>query len=757
MIARLAPSLLAIAVATACTAPALAAQTASDATSGYIPGGRIPRLQGEIAIDGQLDDAAWQGALVQEIAYEIQPGDNTPAPVKTIVRIGYTTDALYLSFHALDPDPASIRANLRDRDSAFNDDWVGAFIDTFNDNRRGYEMIVNPLGVQADLIRDEANSNNQEDASWDGLWTSAGRLTDEGYDVEVRIPFSTLRFPTGIGDQRWGISLFRNYPRDKRHQLTSHKVPRDSNCFPCEWVEYDGMSGVQQGPNLEIVPTLTMGKSQSRDTANSPWQSGDNSIEPGVDVSWTPSPSMTLNATLNPDFSQVETDQLQLDINNSFALFYQEKRPFFLEGADYFTSQFDVLYTRQIADPDFGARVTGRTKSGAYGAIVARDATTLLLVPGVLGSRFEQLDQDANVAVGRYRYDINEHASVGVIGTFRQGDNYANNVAGVDARWRKGAHTATAQFLHSQSEYPINIVDDYARELGDDATPSGNAWRMEYSFGNRNRNWNFNTWHMDIDPGFRADLGFMGQVGYDKSLIGGGHSWYRDDKSFNRVDVYADFDITHRFDGQLLEREFEGQVSVQGPKQSSVRLHGMTRERFWHGQMFDERYADINANFRPNGRLQLGAYVQSGTMIDLAADRTGRRTMIELWGDTSIGRGIAMNWDISRQRMRRDGGTAFTATVLNAGGSWQFNPRQRVRMTLQGSRVERDALLYPNPVNENARDWAAQLVYSYKVNPRTAIYAGGSYGAFMDDDHPDMFGNSRSVFVKLSYGWQPQF
>lgn len=755
MIARLAPLLLAIAVATACTAPALAAQTASDATSGYIPGGRIPRLQGEIAIDGQLDDAAWQGALVQEIAYEIQPGDNTPAPVKTIVRIGYTTDALYLSFHALDPDPASIRANLRDRDSAFNDDWVGAFIDTFNDNRRGYEMIVNPLGVQADLIRDEANSNNQEDASWDGLWTSAGRLTEEGYDVEVRIPFSTLRFPTGIGDQRWGISLFRNYPRDKRHQLTSHKVPRDSNCFPCEWVEYDGMSGVQQGRNLEIVPTLTMGKSQSRDTANSPWQSGDNSIEPGVDVSWTPSPSMTLNATLNPDFSQVETDQLQLDINNSFALFYQEKRPFFLEGADYFTSQFDVLYTRQIADPDFGARVTGRTKSGAYGAIVARDATTLLLVPGVLGSRFEQLDQDANVAVGRYRYDINEHASVGVIGTFRQGDNYANNVAGVDARWRKGAHTATAQFLHSQSEYPINIVDDYARELGDDATPSGNAWRMEYSFGNRN--WNFNTWHMDIDPGFRADLGFMGQVGYDKSLIGGGHSWYRDDRSFNRVDVYADFDITHRFDGQLLEREFEGQVSVQGPKQSSVRLHGMTRERFWHGQMFDERYADINANFRPNGRLQLGAYVQSGTMIDLAADRTGRRTMIELWGDTSIGRGIAMNWDISRQRMRRDGGTAFTATVLNAGGSWQFNPRQRVRMTLQGSRVERDALLYPNPVNENARDWAAQLVYSYKVNPRTAIYAGGSYGAFMDDDHPDMFGNSRSVFVKLSYGWQPQF
>lgn len=511
-------SLLAVALA-ACIAPTAQAspvQATTTATSDIIPGGRIPLLQGEIAIDGELDDAGWEGALLQEIAYDIQPGDNTPAPVKTIVRIGYTTDALYLSFRALDPDPSAIRAHLRDRDSAFSNDWVGVFMDTFNDQRRGYELIVNPLGVQADLINDATTGN--EDASWDGLWSSAGKITAEGYNVEMRIPFSTLRFRSGSDDKRWGISLFRNYPRDKRHQLTSHKVPRESNCFLCEWAKYDGMAGAQQGRNIEVVPTLTMGKSQFRDAAGSDWQSGDSSIEPGVDVSWAPSPSVTLNATLNPDFSQVETDQLQLDINSSFALFYQEKRPFFLEGADYFTSQFDVLYTRQIADPDFGVRATGRTKNGAYGAIIARDATTLLLVPGVLGSRFEQLDQDANVAVGRYRHDINENASIGVIGTFRQGDDYANNVAGVDARWRKDAHTATAQFLHSQSEYPTRIVNAYAGELGNDVKPSGNAWRMEYNFGNRN--WNFNTWHMNIDPGFRADLGFMGQVGYDKSLIG---------------------------------------------------------------------------------------------------------------------------------------------------------------------------------------------------------------------------------------------
>lgn len=719
----------------------------------YVPGGRIPQLQGEIAIDGKLDDAAWQGALVQEIAYEIQPGDNTSAPVRTTVRIGYTADALYVAFHAADPDPAQIRAHLRDRDAMFNDDWVGVFLDTFNDHRRGYELVVNPLGVQGDLIRDETNANNREDASWDGLWQSAGQLTADGYDVEFRIPFSTLRFPTGGGDQRWGVSLIRNWPRDKRHQLTSHKVPRESNCFQCEWGRYEGMAGARQGRNLEIVPTLTMGKTHTRDNAGEAWKSGDASIEPGIDVSWAPSPAMTLNATVNPDFSQVETDQLQLDINNSFALFYQEKRPFFLEGADYFTTQFDVLYTRQIADPDAGLRVTGRTGSGAYGAIVAHDATTLLLVPGVQGSGFEQLDQKANVAVGRYRYDFNTHFSVGAIGTFRQGEDYANNVAGVDARWQQGAHTATAQFLHSQSEYPADIVDVYKGELGDDATPSGNAWRAEYAFSNRN--WNFDAWHMAIDPGFRADLGFMGQVGYDKSLLGGGHSWYRDDKAFNRINVYADFDITHRFDGQLLERELEGEVSLQGPKQGNLSLHGLTRVRFWQGKLFDEHYADLNGNFRPTGNLQLGAYLQVGTMLDLAAEKTGRRTMVEVFGNASVGRGIAMDWDIVHQRMRRDGGTAFEATVLNAGGSWQFDPRQRLRLTLQGSQVKRDQALYVDAVDATARDWAAQVVYSYKLNPRTALYAGASYGAFMDDDHRELFGNTRSVFLKLSYGWQP--
>ena len=743
----------ALTIALLLCAPFAQAQDAKPATPESLPASAIPRLQGDIVIDGKLDDAAWQGALEQSIDYDIQPGDNTPAEAKTKVRIGYTDEALYVSFKAQDPDPSSVRANLRDRDAMFNDDWVGVFLDTFNDNRRGYELVVNPLGVQGDLIRDETNTNNQEDPSWDGLWTSAGQLTAEGYDVEIRIPFTTLRFPTGAQDQRWGISFFRSWPRDKRHQLTSHKVPRDSNCFQCEWLEYTGMAGVKQGRNFEVVPTLTMGTIQSRPAVGTKWGGTDTSIEPGVDVSWAPSPAMTLNATLNPDFSQVETDQLQLDFNSSFALFYQEKRPFFLEGADYFTTQFDVLYTRQIADPDFGLRVTGRTPNSAYGALVARDATTLLLVPGAQGSSFLDLDQKANVAVGRYRYDFNDQLSIGAIGTFRHGDEYGNDVVGADARWRKDAHTATAQFLHSQSEYPAWVANRYGPELGNDTTPTGNAWRAGYTFSNRN--WNFEANHVEIDPGFRADLGFIGQVGYDKSLVGGQRTWYRDGKSIHRFSLYGDYDITHRYDGQLLERELEFQLGFQGAKQSNFGISPLVRERFWKGQLFDEHNINLWANFRATGRLQLGTFMNFGRQLDLIAARTGRREMVGTWGNTAIGRGVNLEWEASRQRLHRDGGIAFDASVADVRMGWQFTPQQRLRLTLQGSQVLRDQALYSTPVNETSRDWAGQVVYSYKVNPRTALYAGASYGAFMDDDNLELFGSTRSVFLKLSYGWQP--
>jgi len=706
---------------------------------------RVPHLDGDIVIDGLLDDAAWSQAVPVELGYEISPADNTPSPVRTTMRMATTRDALYLSFHAQDPDPAAIRAHLTDRDGAFRDDFVGVMLDTFDDHRRNYEFFVNPLGVQMDLIREEATSN--EDDSWDGLWTSAGRVTADGYDVEMRIPFSTLRFRNGDDAKRWGVIAFRSYPRNVRHQLANVVVPRGGNCLLCHAAKIEGMQGVQQGRNLEIVPTLTITDAQTRDRRDGAWQGDGVQIEPGVDVSWAPSPNLTLNATINPDFSQVESDQAQLDLTSNFALYFPEKRPFFMEGADYFNTPFQVLYTRQIADPDAGVRVTGRTGSGAYGAFVARDSITQLLVPGVLGSGFEVLEQPSDVFVARYRHDLNASTSLGVVTTARHGDDYRNDVAGVDGRWQRGSHTVVAQLLRSASQYPGTL--GFA-----DAAPSGNAWRASYDY--ETRNWFASAWHEQIDPGFRADLGFIGQVGYDKSLVGGAYNWFFDKGSkITRVQLYSDYDITHRFDGQLLERELEAKVSINGPLQSNVGVQGLTRVRFWDGQLFDESYVNVFASLVPGAGAQIGGNFRTGSQIDLAASRRGRARFFDVYGNFAFGRGLSVNVDLFQQSLRRDGGTAFEATVLDTRLAWQLDPRQRLRLSVQASNVDKDPALYARPVNAHARDVGAQLVYSYKVNPRTAVYAGGTLGGFLDDEHRDLFASSRGVFVKLSYGWQP--
>jgi hypothetical protein len=315
---------------------------------------------------------------------------------------------------------------------------------------------------------------------------------------------------------------------------------------------------VKQGRNLEITPTATMTLAEDRETPRGEWVGEGADFEPGVDVAWAPTPNLTLNGTINPDFSQVETDQAQLDLNTSFALFFPEKRPFFLEGADYFTTPLQVLYTRQIADPDAGVRITGRNGSQAYGVIAARDATTQLLVPGVQGSSFRFLDQEANDFVGRYRYDLDEHTSVGVVGTSRTGEDYRNSVAGVDARWQKDEHTARGQWLRSDSQYPDGL-------LLPDTSPKGDALFLNYSYGSRR--WRAAASHTDIDPGFRSDLGFITQVGYRRDVVSGGHTWFAPKGSaITRVEFNGDWDITHRFDGLLLEREMEGYASMRAPR-----------------------------------------------------------------------------------------------------------------------------------------------------------------------------------------------
>ncbi len=735
-------ALLGIAVLLPCEAHASAALAERQ------PPLEITPATGSIVIDARLDETAWQEARRVTLDYETRPAENVPARAKTEGFITYDDANLYVAFIAHDPDPSLIRAHLTDRDKMFQDDFVGVVLDTFNDQRRGFEFFVNPLGVQGDLFQDDINQ--VEDETYDTIWESAGRITEEGYIVEMAIPFRSLRFEGTAAAQTWGIDFVRIYPRDERRQFRMYKADRNLACYLCEFRKFSGFAGIDSGNGLEITPTVTASRTQARPDYGTPYGDADSETEPGVDLSFGITPNVILNATLNPDFSQVEADVAELDVNNQFALFYPERRPFFLEGQDLFDDLFDLVYTRNIADPDYGAKITGKEGSHAFGAFFTDDSITNLIFPGAQRDDFESFDFESRNAVARYRYDLASNSAIGAFATQREGDGYSNRVSGVDALWRFTAsdHLA-AEYLSSTTEYPADIAADFEQP---DGAFDGDAWYLGYE---RNlRNYFLYANHHVIDENFRADLGFVPRVGYEQSVAGGGYKWLGEEDSWYRqLQWNGDIDATYDSSGQELEREFETYFSFNGAMQSFVELGFIRRRQFYDGVMYYQTLRQVYVETFPSAMLSYGFYVREGDEIDFENSQPGTLLQIEPWIQLKPGRHLSVNLDYRYQALDVAGGELFTAKITELRGTWQFNTRLFLRWIAQHRDVERDPSLYIEAVDARTRSWANQVLLSYKVNPRTLLYVGYSDGHDAINEDP-LERQTETLFLKLSYAWQ---
>jgi len=708
---------------------------------------RVPRTAAPPKIDGVLDDAMWANALVLELKYEVRPAENGPAGVRTRVLIAYDADALYLAFDAEDPDPSKVRARLRDRDRAFDDDFVGIVLDTFDDHLRAFEFFANPLGVQMDLFQDDVTGN--EDETWDAIWDSAGQVNAKGYAVEMAIPMRALRFAGGGGEQVWGIDIIRMYPRDQRYQLAVRPRERGRNCYLCQNIHLRGFEGITPGNNLEIVPALVASSSDARPSYGAPMAEGELEVEPSVDVRWGVTPNVILNGTLNPDFSQVEADSAQLDVNTTFALFYPEKRPFFLEGADIFKSQFDAVYTRNVAEPDYGLKVSGKSGTSAFGAFAADDQTLNLIFPGSQGSDFGTFALPTENQVARYRRDMGEGSTLGALVTHRAGDGYENLVFGADGRWRfDKVHTVSAQFLGSSTVYPDAIAIAYGQPLGafDDQ-----AYRAEYDFDSRE--YHAYVVYTDVGRGFRADMGFMPQVDYKKPVIGGSRVWHLTDGFFNQVQVQADWDKTDDQDGAPLEEEVEGWIYINGRYQSYFELGFVKRiDQVFQGQHFPHTFYAAYSEFVPSSWLSAGAYVRTGGAIDFANARPATMQLFEPWVTLRPGQHLNLNLSTSFQTLDVAGGRLFDAQLLELRATWQFNVRSYLRLITQHVDVNQDPSLYTFAVDARDQSLNNQLLFSYKINPQTVFFLGYSDGyRAIDQDPYEQQG--RTLFTKMSYAW----
>lgn len=712
----------------------------------------LPRVAMPVEIDGRLDDDAWLQALQIDLAVETHPGENIPARVKTVAYLMEDGTNLYIAFDARDPDPSKIRAYLRDRDSAYNDDFVGIVIDSYNDERRAFQFFSNPLGSQMDLTNDDVNK--QEDDSWDAIWDSAGEITDAGYIVEMEIPLNQLRFQKMNGKQTWGIDVLRMYPRESRFRIGSNPLDREVNCYLCQFEKIQGLENADPGRDLEIVPTITAQRTDLRDDpVTDPMVNGDLESEAGLSVRWGITPDLTANLAINPDFSQVEADVAQLDVNNQFALFFPEKRPFFIEGSDYFRTPIQAVFTRTVADPTVGAKITGKRGSNTFGLFATEDDKTNLLFPGATGSDSESLGISNTSIVGRYSRSIGNASSVGALVTAREGDGYHNYVGGLDARWRiNDQHDIRAQILRSDTDYPDPVATEYEQPLD---TFSGDAAQAEYNYDSRN--WFGYARYELRDANFRADSGFVTRVDYDQQTIGGGRRWHGDESTWwTRMQVNSDYDISHDMDGRVLEREVEAHFSLTGPKQWFAQIGGITRDVFFDGSQFKENKISLYTQIQPRGGLFFGVWARVGDQVDFANTRLGDELRFQPRIEWNVNEHLLARIQSSFVKLNsKEGPNIFDAQVHDMRLTWQFNNRSFIRMTMQHQDVERNQALYIDEVDANSRKVGRQLLYSYKLNPQTVFFLGYSDSHIDDDDLDTLTSKDRTLFLKLGYAWMP--
>lgn len=712
---------------------------------------QLAHINKNIDVDGVLNEPHWQQATRVAVNYQDEPNEKGTPPVKTDAYIYDDGHNLYVAFVAYDTDPSKIRAALRDRDTLWQDDNVGLVIDTFNDERTGYEFYVNPLGAQGD-IRMTDTDEWVSDLSWDAIWDSAGTINEDGYVVEMRIPFKALRFAQNQADSTWGFSMMRNYQRDVLYQLSSTGFDRDIKCSLCQFDKITGFNNLAPSKNLQLTPTLTALRNDQKTQVPGEWDNGDVDTEVGLDLRWGITKDAVINATINPDFSQVETDSLELDVNTTYSIYYAEKRPFFLDGASYFKSNlFELLYTRTIAEPNIGAKLTGKTDSHSYALMFADDDNSNVLLPSNQGSGFASLNDKTKAAVARYQYDIGQQGTIGVTTTHRESSDYHNTVLSVDGSyWFNQSDTLNYQIANADTNNSKFLVDNY--NLAESQSDMAYALKLTRD----KRDYKLYATYDNIGEDYRTDLGYQEKVDYEKVGFGGGQTWYGDEHDMLTTWSYtADWDKTWAQNGDLLEEEYEGYMTFQGQKQSVFELGLLNRYENYNGNFYNQNIGYFYTAFRPTKDLRLSLYAEYASRIDYTNEQLGDVLTTQsqaVWD-------INNHWqlDVRHNYSHLDdyqGRRVFTANLVDFRLYYKFSMRAMLKLILQFEDIDRNEDAYFYQVSEINKDYGSQLVYSYKINAQTLFYLGYSDKGYQDDSLKSIERDQRTFFTKVSYAWQ---
>ncbi len=725
-------------------------------------------------IDGRLDDAVWRRAARITEFVQQQPLDGEPATEETDLYIAYDTQNLYFGMHVHYSDPVLVRANRSDRDQTFSDDTITLYFDPFLDQQRAYVFSVNGYGVQSDAILDSSapaggmggggrssgggggrpgsgggggggrrggmsaslaaalGSAPTGDTSWDALFESSGTLVEDGWTAEVAIPFKSLRYPSRDRGERhrWGFQVVRTIPSKNETDVWA-PISRDVAGFLPQMGLLDGLMDLSTSRNLEILPTLTAVRFGSLDTGTGVFNDGDPDPEGGLNVKYGVTPNLTFDYTYNPDFSQIESDIPQIEVNQRFPLFYPELRPFFLEGQEIFQvpGQVNLVHTRTIVDPRQGAKLTGKVGNTTVGVLVANDEA-----PGLVEGVDPSLHgRTAQVAVARARYDLYAESYLGVIATDREfGDGYSR-VGGVDGRFRLG-RTSSVSFQAAAAQHR-NLED------GDNAGPI-----FHLAYDRTGRNLSYSAAVDSVDPGFRTDTGFVQRVDTRVAQANVSYRWWPENWLVNWGPL-ASYSRNYDFEGLLQDEQ--AQVGVRGIMSNSmiwVAMANRDMERYG-GVEFFKTNAFLGGGFAASRRLSAGGFFNWGDQIRYGDDPfLGRGATATLFA--SVRPMSRLNADLNFITSRLHDPLAdeqvFDVRIYRALTTYQFTNRLLLRNILE--------------YNAFSGTVAANLLLTYRVNAGTVFFVGY-------DDHyqqGDLIDSTifpttrfeqtnRAIFTKLSY------
>lgn len=683
---------------------------------------RIPRLTDTPKIDGVLDNPIWETqALKIENFVQLSPKENGVPTEKTVAYLGYDEKNLYLAFRAFDSQSSKVRCSITKRDGCMEDDWVFIMLDTFNEKRRAFSFLINPAGVQMDMMRVEEGGNDNMDDSWDTVFYSDGKIDAEGYTVEMAIPFKSLRFPND-DLKTWNLVLGRNLPRTGEVILYG-SFSRDIPGLLTQGKPFVIEGAVERSRNVEVMPFLTSLKSEGEKVQ----------FEPGANLKLGLSSNATLDATINPDFSQIEADEPKIDYNVRYALRYDEKRPFFLEGMEIFSSpEIETVYTRQINDPIFGAKASGKTGRFTYGVLSAYDMHPTESLWDIAEGSSITSETKAFSNIFRTKADVGSGSYVGFTLTDKElGAGNWNRLGGFDGQLRFKDRV----FFSFQA-----LASDTSTEGDRTSLSPGLYGELYYT----DKHWTFGGFYKAMDPEFQASLGFVNRVDYRSA---GGFASYRifpDKKYLNQVQFriqggqrlgYADSvtqDTWIRPQVQFRLTEFN-QVFV---------MYEAAMERF-AGVDFKKQSLSVESQVTFISWMPFFFFFETGDEIN--------------YDDEDAFLGYSNTYGVSltfKPSKRLQLGTDFSKQTFwrSAGGErlWDYN-LVREKVTYQFSKT----LSVRAIVDYNFFDKEAfgSLLASWVLRPGTVFFLGVD-NDYLRDEYGRLTGNGYNVFVKFSYWWR---